>query len=257
AATKLQLAGRLARDLTRCGRASGTAACTTKAEGVFGSGWGKADSRGSCGTVGDRTAVETLITGLAKELPVARAEEPVGAQCGQAQSVAAGKALRCTLRCRASALKAGRAVDPACVASCTESFAAQCAQAERAGDCRRPGTCGGLADRIAWYDAAIGTRLCVNCAPPPPCADRCTAAGPGWVGAGLCADACVQLVCRRDPYCCSAGWDALCVAHTAAVCPEPCPACGDGVQTGNEVCDPTALPSGCPAGLSCTPDCRG
>src|SRR5262249_55426168 len=95
-----------------------------------------------------------------------------------------------------------------------------------------------------------------NCAAPPPCVhDRCTAGD--RMGTSLCADACVQLVCRLDPYCCSAGWDGLCVAHTLSVCPgEPCPACGDAtLSTPGEICDPTALPSGCPTGFSCTPDC--
>jgi len=32
---------------------------------------------------------------------------------------------------------------------------------------------------------------------------------------------CVQSVCTNDPFCCSSGWDAQCVAEIATYCPDP------------------------------------
>ncbi|MCA9593967.1 MAG: hypothetical protein KC776_11670 [Myxococcales bacterium] len=63
--------------------------------------------------------------------------------------------------------------------------------------------------------------------------DTCTEGGPLLSACSLCSTA----ICTVDPYCCSSGWDALCVKAATAVCPggcgtsnDPCPhdACDEG-----------------------------
>jgi hypothetical protein len=68
-----------------------------------------------------------------------------------------------------------------------------------------------------------------------------------------CDDAaCTASICATDPDCCTMQWDAACAAAAVAdpACQDvggSCPACGDDVIEGLEVCDGLAL-----AGLDCT-----
>src|SRR5262249_15468173 len=124
AVAKMQLVGRLARDLAGCASTAGS--CTATAFGALDGRWTKLDSRGGCGSVGDRGAIETLTTGFATEIATALDEGRAPTQCGSKQRAVAGKALRCALGCHAKAMRAGTTVGASCLAGCTAAFALQC-----------------------------------------------------------------------------------------------------------------------------------
>ncbi|MEX1367680.1 MAG: hypothetical protein AB1Z98_31415 [Nannocystaceae bacterium] len=106
--------------------------------------------------------------------------------------------------------------------------------------------------------SALDTSSCVDFT-----GDCCGANGtPG------CDDgACTTAICAADPDCCGVSWDAACAAAavTEPACQEvggSCPACGDDVTEGLEVCDGTDVGGQDCTGLGfdggtlgCQPDC--
>ena len=110
-----------------------------------------------------------------------------------------------------------------------------------------------------WTDecATIANHGCSTCGAMP--THSCCAEG----DAPACDDLeCAASVCLEAPHCCTASWDIGCAATAHELCDTCEPECGDGIVSGDEVCDgpvtTTCEDLGLPDGtLSCADTCDG
>ncbi len=83
----------------------------------------------------------------------------------------------------------------------------------------------------------------------PICAhDKC------YAGSALdsACDPCVAQVCLADPFCCTGGWDGICLQEVSTICGENCPTKGDCVPWLPKETDPTCFGYDLTVGVGCT-----
>src|SRR5690349_21839067 len=247
AATKELVAGRLVRDLVRCGDpANPDAVCRARASGRFAGEWARAEAPGGCLVTGDATAIGATVDLFLGDLAARLAVAGAPSRCTTQKFVKAASAVLCVLKCEARAGRRGGTVDARCPAACATGFVAACGAAERTNDCRTTADCGPLGGRTQRFAVDVAAALTDAAGLPCP-HDVCERGTP--MGEPPCNDPCVATICGVDPYCCATTWDATCVAEVASACGlATCPVCGDGFVDFPEVCDPASTPGGCSAG---------
>lgn len=87
---------------------------------------------------------------------------------------------------------------------------------------------------------------------PCDCHELCVAGSP----LSSTCDPCAATVCAADPACCTASWNASCVAFADLLC-GACPACGNDIADPGEACDPPGVSCSTAAGGpgTCAADC--
>src|SRR5262249_23658205 len=247
-------AGRVVRDLVRCGAAGlADGGCRARATGGFDTKWAQAEARGGCSATADAAAIAGAVDASLGDLATHLDLTGAPSRCAAGKFQKAGAAAQCALRCEATGERQAAAADPRCTQACAQRFIAGCGEGERAGDCRTTADCGPLTGRVQRF--ALDVAATVSGAAGLPCSHDFCKTGAA-LGEPPCNDPCVAAICAMDDFCCANMWDEICVAEVGSVCGlVACPVCGDGVvDPFKEFCDPAA-PSSCPTGQTCSNDC--
>jgi hypothetical protein len=148
--------------------------------------------------------------------------------------------------------------DGFCEAGEEKTCPEDCFKEEFCGD----GVCSELED-CAFCAEDCGACVCGDgvCAP-----GECSSCGADCPGGCICphdvcslgelldpgCDSCVVDICDVDPYCCTVGWDGICVGEAESICGKECPAiCGDFICDAGEE---STCPDDCFMGKDPPPD---
>jgi hypothetical protein len=81
---------------------------------------------------------------------------------------------------------------------------------------------GGVPGPFCGDHACNGDEDASSCPEDCVCAhDKCVEGGP--LSSGCDGDPCTTAICAVDPFCCSLGWDNICVQEVDSICGETCP----------------------------------
>src|SRR5262249_22231738 len=220
-------AGRVVRDLARCGAAGlADGACRARATGRFDTKWAQAEAKGGCATTADPAAIAGAVDAFLGDLATRLDLTGAPGRCTAGKFQKAGAAVLCALRCEATGERRGGPADPRWVQACAQRLITACGRAEQAGNCRTTADCGPLAGRVQRFAHDVAATLTGAAGLPCP-HDFCQAGAP--MGEPPCNDPCVTTICTLDTFCCTTGWDTTCVDEVGSVCGLlACPVCGDG-----------------------------